>query len=85
MADGIPHFNLNFDFLYTQANDNEIRNENGQIGEKEQRFPDLTEEQRDRLLVDVEAKAQLGCKSFLKVGRYTNRHIIDHHKLKEKF
>ena len=85
MAEEIPHFNLNFDFLYTQANDNEIRNDNGQIGEKEQRFPDLTEEQRDQLLGDVEAKVQLGCKIFLKVRRYTNRHIIDHHKLKEKF
>ena len=51
MAEEIPHFNLNFDFLYTQANDNNIRNE------KEKRFSDLTEEQRDQLLVDGEAKA----------------------------
>ena len=57
MAEEIPHFNLNFDFLYTQANDNDIRNENGQRREKEKRFPDLTEEQRDQLLVDIEAKA----------------------------
>ena len=54
MAEEIPHFNLNFDFLYTQANDNDIRNENGQRGEKEKRFPDLTEEQRDQRLVDIE-------------------------------
>ena len=57
MAEEIPHFNLNFDFLYTQANDNDTRNVNAQRGEKEKRFPDLTEEQRDQLLVDVEAKA----------------------------
>ena len=57
MAEEIPHFNLNFDFLYTQANDNDIRNENAQRGEKEKRFPDLTEEQREHFLVDVEAKA----------------------------
>ena len=57
MAEEIPHFNLNFDFLYTQANDNDIRNEYAQRGEKEKRFPDLTEEQRDQLSVDVEARA----------------------------
>ena len=55
MAEEIPRFNLNFDFLY--SNDNDIRNENAQRGEKEKRFPDLIEEQRDQLLVDVEAKA----------------------------
>ena len=42
MAVEIRHFNLNFDFLYTQ----EKENENYQRVEKEKRFSDLTEEQK---------------------------------------
>ena len=57
MAGGIRHFNLNFDFLYAQENENDISNENSQRAEKEKRFPDLSEEQIIQLFVDVEAKA----------------------------
>ena len=87
MAEEIPHFNLNFDFLYTQANDNDVRNENDQRGEKKKRFRDFNEGQRDQLLVDVEAKATKCSTNWVvkvfKVRRYTNRHIIDNQKLKE--
>ena len=69
MAEEIYHFNVNFDFLYTQENENDICNENSQKVEKEKRFSDLTEEQKIQLFVDVEAKAtkssnQRGCESF---------------------
>ena len=69
MAEEIHHLNLNFDFLYTQENENDISNENSQRVEKEKRFSDLTEEQEIQLFVDVEAKAtkisnQRGCESF---------------------
>ena len=69
MAKEIHHFNLNFDFLYTQENENDISNENSQRVEKEKRFSDLTEEQKIQLFVDAEAKAtkssnQWGCESF---------------------
>ena len=57
MAEKIHHFNVNFDFLYTQENENDICNENSQKVEKEKRFSDLTEEQKIQLFVDVEAKA----------------------------
>ena len=58
MAEEIPHFNLNFDFLYAHKNGKkDISNENSQRVEKEKRFPNLTEGQRNQLLVDVEAKA----------------------------
>ena len=68
MAEEINHFNLNFDFLYSQENENDISNENSQRVEKEKRFSDLTEEQK-QLFIDVEAKAtkssnQRGCESF---------------------
>ena len=63
MAEEIPHFNLNFDFLYAYESEKKyISNENSQRVETEKRFQDLTEEQRNQLLVDVEGK--LGCESF---------------------
>ena len=42
MAQEIPHFNLNFDFLYTQENENDISNGYSQRVEKEKSFQDLT-------------------------------------------
>ena len=71
MAQEIPHFNLNFDFLYTQENENDISNGYSQRVEKEKSFQDLTEHQISliQLFVDVEAKAtkssnQWGCESL---------------------
>ena len=70
MAEEIPHFNLNFDFLYAHENaNNDISNETSQRVEKEKRYPGLTEEQISQLFVDVEAKAtkssnQRCCESF---------------------
>ena len=77
MAEEIPHFNLNFDFLYAHENGKkkDISNENSQRVEKEKRFPDLTEGQRNQLLVDVEAKSTKSSTNWVvKVFKGTNVH-----------
>ena len=71
----ILHFSLNFDFLHAHENENEKRS---QSEEKENRFAVLTDEQRNQLLVDVEAKATKSSTNWVvKVFQGTQIDIVD--------
>ena len=86
MAEEIHHFKLNFDFLYSQENVNDISNENSQRVEKEKRFFRPCRRKKIHLFVDMEAKATKSSNNrVVKVfkGTNTNKHFIDYQKLKE--
>ena len=77
MAEEIHHFNLNFDFLYTQENENDISNENTQRVEKEKRFSDLTEEQNipgNFLLMWKRKRPKVQISGVVKVFKGTKEH-----------
>ena len=86
MAEEIHHFNLNFDFLYTQENVNDISNENSQRVEKKKRFSDLAGEQKfNFLLIWKRKRPKVQINGVVKVFKdtNTNKHFIDYQKLKE--
>ena len=75
MAEEIRHFNLNFDFLYTQENVNDISNENSQCVEKEKKLSDLTEEQKfNFFLIWKRKRPKVQINGVVKVFKSTKVH-----------
>lgn len=57
MAEGFPRFDLGFDFLNTdKSNKGEESEDEGNVTKKK-RFAELTEAERNQLLVETQAKA----------------------------
>lgn len=81
MAEQFPRFELGFEFLNTDRDDSVKESYSEAPVEKEKRFAELTEEERNRLLVETQAKATKSTTNWA-VNAFKGKETHNKYKLK---